>query len=114
MFIKFTICETDEQNVAEKNVYNINNYNAFLDSDFILDVLDEEDFEFIFPDESFNEEKTLLENIKKVCKKYDFRYELDSIVIPKGCKFTVDPETDYYTAAYPNARTYSLGINITF
>ena len=26
----------------------------------------------------------------------------------------LDPETDYYTAAYPNARTYSLGINITF
>ena len=26
----------------------------------------------------------------------------------------LDPETDYYTAAYPNARTYSLGVNITF
>lgn len=26
----------------------------------------------------------------------------------------LDPETDYYTAAYPNARTYSMGINITF
>jgi TonB-linked SusC/RagA family outer membrane protein len=26
----------------------------------------------------------------------------------------LDPETDYYTAAYPNARTYSLGINVTF
>lgn len=26
----------------------------------------------------------------------------------------IDPETDYYTAAYPNARVYSLGINLTF
>lgn len=26
----------------------------------------------------------------------------------------LDPETDYYSASYPNARTYSLGINITF
>ena len=26
----------------------------------------------------------------------------------------LDPETDYYTAAYPNARTYSFGVNITF
>ncbi len=26
----------------------------------------------------------------------------------------LDPETDYYTAAYPNARTYSIGVNITF
>jgi TonB-linked SusC/RagA family outer membrane protein len=26
----------------------------------------------------------------------------------------LDPETDYYTAAYPNARTYSLGINVAF
>ncbi len=26
----------------------------------------------------------------------------------------LDPETDYYAAAYPNARTYSLGINVTF
>jgi hypothetical protein len=26
----------------------------------------------------------------------------------------LDPETDYYTAAYPNARTYSIGVNVTF
>ena len=26
----------------------------------------------------------------------------------------IDPETDYYVASYPNARTYSLGINVTF
>ena len=26
----------------------------------------------------------------------------------------LDPETDYYAAAYPNARTYSMGINVTF
>ena len=26
----------------------------------------------------------------------------------------LDPETDYYTAAYPNAQTYSLGVNVTF
>ena len=26
----------------------------------------------------------------------------------------IDPETDYYAASYPNARTYSLGINVTF
>uniref|UniRef100_A0AB33IV57 TonB-dependent receptor n=2 Tax=unclassified Prevotella TaxID=2638335 RepID=A0AB33IV57_9BACT len=26
----------------------------------------------------------------------------------------LDPETDYYTAAYPNARTYSFGVNISF
>ena len=26
----------------------------------------------------------------------------------------LDPETDYYAASYPNARTYSMGINVTF
>lgn len=26
----------------------------------------------------------------------------------------LDPETDYYTAAYPNARTYSIGVDVTF
>ncbi|WP_373834837.1 hypothetical protein, partial [Bacteroides heparinolyticus] len=26
----------------------------------------------------------------------------------------LDPETDAYAAAYPNARTYSFGVNITF
>lgn len=26
----------------------------------------------------------------------------------------LDPETDYYAATYPNARTYGLGINVTF
>lgn len=26
----------------------------------------------------------------------------------------LDPETDYYTAAYPNARTFTMGINVSF
>lgn len=26
----------------------------------------------------------------------------------------LDPETDYYTASYPNARTFSVGMNLTF
>lgn len=26
----------------------------------------------------------------------------------------LDPETDTYTAAYPNARTYTLGLNVNF
>lgn len=26
----------------------------------------------------------------------------------------LDPETDAYVAAYPNARTYSFGVNISF
>jgi hypothetical protein len=26
----------------------------------------------------------------------------------------IDPETDSYTAAYPNVKTYTVGVNITF